>query len=67
MIHHFSADQVGQRKKHMKKQLGERLSSDLRLSLESNSATGVYSAVFIEQILQARPWVRFVRYKDHYL
>ena len=64
MIHHFSVDQVGQRKKHMKRQLGERLSSDLRLSLESNSATGVYSAVVIEHILQVRPWVRFVRYKD---
>lgn len=64
MIHHFSVDQVGQRKKHMKRQLGERLSSDLRLSLESNSATGVYSAVFIEHILQVRLWVRFVRYKD---
>lgn len=64
MIHHFSVDQVGQRKKHTKRQLGKRLSSDLRLSLESNSATGVYSAVFIEQILQVRPWVWFVRYKD---
>lgn len=47
MIHHFSADQVEQRKKHMKKQLGECLSSDLRLSLEPNSATGVCSAVLL--------------------
>lgn len=48
----------------MKRQPGESLSSDLSLSLESNSNAGFYSAILIEQIPRARHSVVSVRYKD---